>query len=382
MVPPVLVERFAEIFGHTPTFVAAAPGRVNLIGEHTDYNDGFVFPAAISLRLYVAASITNGPSHLASTEFDDTASFDTSIQQPGTVSGWAGYAAGVAWALGQQGFTNLPNVNALVMSEVPIGSGVSSSAALEMAFGALWNEIGGLGLTLSELARIGQLAENRYVGVNCGIMDQMASAMGRDNHAFFLDTRSLEIDFAPLPSNVRIVLCDTRASRALAESAYNERRSQCESAAAVLGVPALRDASLADLDRAGSQVSPLVYQRARHVITENDRCREFAVALREGALDRAGDLMRASHASLRVDYQVTGDALDAMSDAANRAPGVYGARMTGAGFGGACVALVRADDLDAFITATGTAFLAATGREGRFIVCRAVDGARAQPFRA
>lgn len=380
LVPPVLPDLFTQRFGHVPTHVASAPGRVNLIGEHTDYNGGFVFPAAIDLRLTVLARVTDGPSQIASLDYDGVTEFTTDLLLPGSVTGWARYAAGVAWAIGRLDFPRLPNVQALVMSDIPIGSGVSSSAALEMAFATLWNELGGLGLTHPEMAAISREAENHYAGVTCGIMDQMASAMGRADHAFFLDTHTLELQYAPVPHDLRIVLCDTTASRALAASAYNERVQECAAACQATGVDSLRNATLADLDRAGAQLSPTVYQRARHVLTENDRCRAFASALQAGRLDEVGDLMRASHASLRVDYEVTSDALDAMADAANAAPGVIGARMTGAGFGGACVALVQADRIEEFIAATQPRYQTVTGLQGRFTVCRAAPGAIAGPL--
>jgi galactokinase len=371
-----LAEAFANRFGHGPSVVAVAPGRINLIGEHTDYNDGFVFPAAIDMELHVAARRSDGPSHVFSTELGEGASFDVVDLVPGKVVGWAAYGAGMAWVLRQQGFTDLPNVEVVVSSGVPIGSGVSSSAALEMAFGVVWNHIAELALASTELAKLGQRCENQFVGLNCGIMDQMASANGRAGHAMFLDTRSLEIQYAPVPPGVAIMLCDTKKPRALTGSAYNERRSQCEEAARIIGVPALRDASTAALEAGKNRMSDVVYRRARHVVGEDERCLQFKEALEESDLAGIGRLMRESHESLRDDYEVSCGELDVMAEAAWAAPGCIGARMTGAGFGGACVALVEETSVDAFIADTSNAYSCATGINGVFTVCRAVDGAR------
>lgn len=365
---------FSARFGEPPSLVSVAPGRVNLIGEHTDYNDGFVFPAAIDRVTHVAALPTDGPSQLFSLQAGEAEPFDAATIEPGVLTSWSKYAAGMAWALRQSGHA-VQNLKVLVSSTVPMGSGVSSSAALEMAFGVIWNQLGSLGLKNQEIAHLGKTCENKFVGVNSGIMDQMASAMGRDNSAMFLDTRSLEITYAALSPEFSIVLCDTKKPRALSDSAYNERRSQCETAAAALGVPALRDATFAQLEAAKSGLDPVVYRRAKHVITENDRCREFVLALNAGDQEAIGALMRGSHESLRDDYEVSCPELDQMAEAAWNAPGVVGARMTGAGFGGACVALVRSAEVEAFIASVLPAYRLATGLDGEAMVCAAVNGA-------
>lgn len=369
-------ELFKQSFGTEPTVVGIAPGRINLIGEHTDYNDGFVFPAAIDRGLWIAARVTEGPSRLISGQLGEGATFDVATVTPGSVETWTKYPAGMGWALQRASGKTLPNIEAVVDSTIPIGSGVSSSAAIELAFGVVWNHIAGLGIENKELARIGQICENQFVGVNSGIMDQMASAMGKESRAMFLDTRSLEIEYAPVPDGVSVVLCDTKKPRALTDSAYNERRSQCEEACAILGVGKLRDVDLETLEAAKDRMSEVVYRRARHVVTENKRCIDFKAALEAGDLATAGKLVRGSHDSLRDDYEVTGPELDAMADAASAAPGVIGARMTGAGFGGACVALVHTSQLDAFVAATLAAYDAATGRKGEAMACTIVDGAR------
>lgn len=365
---------FVDTFGEEPAIAGVAPGRVNLIGEHTDYNDGFVFPAAIDRGLLIAAKAFEGVSELCSRQTGRGETFDAATIEPGNLSGWAKYPAGVAWALRRNGAT-LPNIRAVVDSTIPMGSGVSSSAAIELAFGVVWNRLAELGLDNPTLAKLGQVCENKFVGVNSGIMDQMASAMGKANHAMFLDTRSLEISYAPVPASVSVVLCDTKKPRALTDSAYNERRSQCEAAAAAMGVGKLRDATLEMLEAAKGSMEDVVFRRARHVITENDRCVAFKDALQNGDLALAGQLMRGSHDSLRDDYEVSCAELDLMADAAAAAKGVIGARMTGAGFGGACVALVHGDQVEAFIAQTLEKYEETSGRKGEAMACGLVDGA-------
>lgn len=368
----VVIDAFRARYGSEPEVVGIAPGRINLIGEHTDYSDGFVFPVAIDRGITVAARRTEGLTQLTSLELGDGQAFDAMAALP-PMDDWAKFAAGMSWVL--RGYGPLPNIEGVVGSDLPIASGVSSSAAIELAFGVVWNHLAQLGLDNKQLAVLGQKCENEFVGVKCGIMDQMASAMGRDSRAMFLDTRSLEIDYAPIPSGLVVALLDTKKSRELADSAYNERRAQCEEACRVLGVPKLRDADMERLLEAKSRTSEVVFRRARHVITENDRCRQFIEAAGRGEVAALGDLLRGSHASLRDDFEVSCFELDAMSDAANAAPGCIGARMTGAGFGGACVALVREAEFDAFSAQTSSAYAAATGREGEILACRVVDGA-------
>ena len=366
---------FVERFGHEPEIVAVAPGRINLIGEHTDYNDGFVFPVAIDRQTWIAAARSEGPSAVHSTELGDAAPFDLVSVAPGTIEDWGKYPAGMGWALRQSGH-HAANLEAVVSSTIPMGSGVSSSAALEMAFAQVWNGLEDLGIANPLLAQLGKVCENGFVGVNSGIMDQMASAMGRKGMAMFLDTRNLHIDYAPVPEELSVVLCDTMKPRALTDSAYNERRSQCELAAKALGVPALRDATLDDLDAKRDSIPDVVYRRARHVITEDARCLAFRDALATNDRHRIGVLMNASHASLRDDYEVSCPELDRMAEAAWSAPGCVGARMTGAGFGGACVALVQSDLVEAFVTATLRGYDVATGLGGEAMACAVVDGAR------
>ena len=362
---------FRARYDAEPEVVTRAPGRVNLIGEHTDYNDGFVFPAAIDREVFLAAQTSQGKTTLFSLELGAGQEFDSADLQPGSVQEWARYAAGMAWALGRHG--QVPNIRGVVHGEVPIGGGISSSAAIEMAFGVAYNHLAALGLGNKELAKLGQVCENQYIGLSSGIMDQMASAMGKAGNAMLLDTRSLDIRYVPIPGDVALVICDTGKARALTESAYNERRSQCEEAAGLLGVKALRDATLTDLDRAG--VSELTCRRARHVISENQRCLDFVAALEAQDYAAIGRLMRESHISLRDDYEVSCPELDAMAESAWRIEGCIGARMTGAGFGGACVAMVLRGAAEEFTSELATAYEQRTGLTGAFLVCETVDGA-------
>ncbi len=367
---------FAERFGGRPEVVVRAPGRVNLIGEHTDYNGGFVFPAAIDRTTWVAARRTKGPTLLHSDALGAADPFHAATVEPGGVAGWTRYAAGMAWAMRSDG--SVPDIEAVVVSDLPMGSGLSSSAAIEMAFGALWNALARFGLDNATLAHRAHQCETQFVGLNCGIMDMMASALGKEGCAMFLDTRSLEVSYAPLPEGTAIVLCDTKTPRELAGSAYNDRRATCESAVAKLGFASLRDLSLEHLLAARETLTDKEFRRAYHVVTEDLRSLQFAEALRRGQTWRIGALMRGSHDSLQVDYEVTSPALDAMAEAAWNAPGCIGARMTGAGFGGACVALVEQNLVDEFAEAARVAYTKAMGSEPEIWSCRAVDGARVE----
>ena len=370
------VEAFRHRYEADPEIVCVAPGRVNLIGEHTDYNEGFVFPAAIDRHVVIAARRATGDgSSIFSLERKGIGQFHVNFVAPGQALDrrWWDYLAGMAWALRDETRQKLPDIDAIVHSTVPIGSGVSSSAALEMACGVMWNELAGIGLSPRELAKLGQRCENQFIGINSGIMDQMASAMGRAGHALFIDTRSLDVQYAPLPKGLAIVLCDTKKPRSLTASAYNERRRQCEAGAAAMSLASLRDATLAALEAA--DLDSVTFRRCRHVVTENARCIEFKAALKMGDREAIGRLMRASHESLRDDYEVSCPELDAMAEAAWGAPGCVGARMTGAGFGGACVALVAKRAVEEFTSATLAAYDRETNLSGEALTCNVADGA-------
>jgi len=336
---------FAERTGREPEGVWAAPGRVNLIGEHTDYNDGFVLPTAID-RLVLAAAGRRGDGRLRlwSLQQQGPADLDLAEVGPGLVDGWAAYPAGVAWALGQAG-VEVGGADLVVDGDVPAGSGLSSSAALECATATALAELHGAELDRPALARLARRAENEVVGVPSGVMDQMVSMLGRAGHALFLDTRSLETEQVPLPleeAGLCLVVIDTRARHRLVDGAYADRRAACEAAAAALGVAALRDATPEQVEAAAGVLGDPGLRRARHVVTENARVLAAAELLRAGELDRLGRLLAASHASLRDDYEVSSPELDAAVEAAVDA-GAVGARMTGAGFGGSAIALVPAE---------------------------------------
>lgn len=270
----------------------------------------------------------------------------------------------------------MPNLEAYVASDLPIGSGLSSSAAMEMAFGVLWQELLRLDLSGRELARLGQQCEHEHIGVQCGIMDQMASALGRAGHAMFIDTRNLDLAYVPIPSTLTIVVCDTMKPRELSDSAYNERRLQTIEASEVLKTCTLRDATAEQIEGGRDQLGEVRYRRARHVQSENERCHRFVDALREGEIDQIYVLMRQSHESLRDDFEVSCPELDAMAEACWQAPGCIGARMTGAGFGGACVALVERGRTSVFREAVSAHYLLhVADRMPRFLVCESADGA-------
>ncbi len=374
-----LRQAFRDRFGHEPSHYAAAPGRVNLIGEHTDYNDGFVLPAAINRYVYLVAAPTSGVTcRLYSETLDEEATFSMARLAPGYPTGFARYAAGIAWALEGAVGRRLTALDVLVSSDLPLEAGVSSSAAFEVAFATLWNTVDSLGLSPIRLAQLAQQSENEYVGLNCGIMDQLASACGKHGHCLLVDTRSLEVRPVRIPPDLAIVVCDTGKARGLTESAYNERWQQCREAAAALGVPALRDADEGLLERHKVSMGDVVYRRARHVITENERVGRFVEALECSDRARVGMLMAASHASLRDDYEVSCPELDAMVAAAKVAPGCVGVRMTGAGFGGCCVALVDQNATEPFVETTQTGYSSRFNLQAKFLVCGASEGAKAQ----
>lgn len=343
-----LVEAFQEHFQEAPTAMAVGPGRVNLIGEHTDYNDGFVLPVALKrdVRL-VFRPRTDRHVRLYSVEYDGWFDFDLDGMAYNDEILWSNYIQGVAWSLIEAGL-QLTGMDAIISGNVPKGSGLSSSAALEIATAHAFIHAANQGgkLTGPQVAKAAQRAENQFVGVNCGIMDQFISMLGQENHALLIDCRSLEYQLVPFPESAALVIGNTKASRSLAGSAYNQRRQQCEEGVARLqtvlpDIKALRDVSTEQLETHKDLLSPVVYRRCRHVVSENERVLQTVAALQRDDLAEVGRLMNASHESLRVDYEVSSDALDVMVEAMRNAPGCYGARLTGAGFGGCTVALVE-----------------------------------------
>ena len=381
MTPDHAVQSFAARFGGAPSVVVRAPGRVNLIGEHTDYNDGFVLPMAIDRAVVIALRPREDRTvHVVSLDYDEEAVFDLDPLTHGG-PGWAEYLKGSAWALGEAG-GDLRGWDGVVTGDVPHGAGLSSSAALELATLRAFAAVADAPWEPARMARLGQRAENAWVGVNCGIMDQMISAAGEAGHALLIDCRTLETDAVPLPEGTVVAILDTGTRRGLVDSAYNERRAACEAAAAVLGVPALRDATLEQLEAARDRLDETVYRRARHVVTENARTQEAAEAMRAGDPERLGALMDASHASLRDDFEVSSGALDRMASLARGAAGCFGARMTGAGFGGCAVALVEAEAAASFVEAVAGAYEGATGERPALYVTPATAGATILPLPA
>lgn len=384
--PDPLASLFQQKFGRPPAFIARAPGRVNLLGEHVDYNDGFVLPAAIDRATYAAfAPSDSEDSTLWAVDFDQKAVFSpetlpAKTQPDGSpLPDWARYPAGMMWALRQAGL-KAPGMEAVFASDVPRGSGLSSSASVEMAFGVAWQQLGGWNLPPMELAKLGQRAENQYVGVNCGIMDQFASACGVENRLLSLDCRSLEWETLPLPEGVSIVVADTTVRRKLTGGEYNKRRAACEQAVQLLqgrlpGIRSLREVSLADFNRLAPDLPAEIEKRARHVVEEIERTRQAIALLRAGEAARFGELMNACHASLRDLYEVSCPELDVMAGIAQSLSGCYGARLTGAGFGGCTVNLVAQEQAEAFAHVLAAGYESQTGLHPKIYICKASAGA-------
>ncbi|MFJ1538025.1 galactokinase [Micromonospora chalcea] len=350
---------FRQRYGAEPAGCWAAPGRVNLIGEHTDYNDGFVLPFALPLRTVVAAAPGPDGRWTVWSELDDEpVEFGTAeADEPGGVDGWAAYVAGVVWALRAAGH-DVPGARLAVASDVPVGSGLSSSAAIESAVLAALVDLGGLDLPAQAWPRLAQRAENDYVGAPTGIMDQSAVIRGRAGHALFLDCRSEEIEQIPFDldaAGLAVLVIDSRAPHRHADGEYAARRRSCERAAATLGVTALRDVDVADVDAALARLDDETRRRVRHVVTENQRVLDTVALLRAGRVRDTGPLLTASHVSMRDDFEITVPEIDTAVEAALSA-GAYGARMTGGGFGGCVLALVDADAADAVAAAVAEAY--------------------------
>lgn len=348
-------DAFVAWTGAAPTVTVRSPGRVNLIGEHTDYNDGFVLPMALPFETVLAASPIPTADHDDLIEITSvgygTARFRVSDAPQDTV-GWARYVHGMAVMLGEAGVPVLSWQGCLA-SDIPIGASLSSSAALEMASGLAMATLAGVTLTPSALARMGQRVENEIIGINSGIMDQLACAGSAAGHASLIDCRSLEVQPAPLPQGSAVVVMDTGTRRELVESEYDDRRRTCEAGAELLGVEALRDASLTQV---ATLTDALVRRRAHHVVSENERTLAAADAMRVGDAALVGRLMNASHASLRDDYEVSGPALNAIVEIAQATDGCLGARMTGGGFAGCAVALTVAEAAETFCESVAAAY--------------------------
>lgn len=361
-------------FREPPRIVVRAPGRVNLIGEHTDYNDGFVLPIAIDREVWIALRPRDdGRVVVRSLDYRESAEFAIDgVAREGR--SWAEYLKGVAWGLTEAGHT-LRGWEGVMGGDVPRGAGLSSSAAVELAGLRAFTAVTDIPWDPPRMALLAQRVENRWIGVQCGIMDQMVVAAGKEGHALLIDCRTLETTPAPLPEEAAVVVLDTATRRGLVDSAYNERRAQCEAAARYFGVAALRDVSVAEFEARGFGLDPVTRRRARHVVTEDERTLEAVGAMGAGDLRRLGELMNASHTSLRDDFEVTNDALDVIVELAQASAGCYGARMTGAGFGGCAVALVNQVHADEFVAGVTDRYRSATGRTPQCYVCHAADGA-------
>lgn len=369
---------FEAVLGYEPTHMIQAPGRVNLIGEHTDYNDGFVLPCAINYQTVVAAAKReDNLVRLVSVDYGDARdefSLDQEIEFQQDKM-WSNYIRGVLQCLQKRGF-EFAGVDIAVSGNVPQGAGLSSSAALEVVIGQTIKELYGIEITQAEIALNGQQAENEFVGCNCGIMDQMISAEGKANHALLLDCRSLETKAVPMPDDMAVVIINTNKKRGLVDSEYNTRREQCEEAAQVFGVKALRDVTIEEFNSRAHELDEVVAKRARHVITENDRTVQAAEALRQDDIRRLGELMAESHASMRDDFEITVKEVDTLVDIVKGVIGDQGGvRMTGGGFGGCIVALVPPALVGDIKATVEREYEAATGLKEDIYVCQATDGA-------
>ena len=381
-----LIQKFQELYGAEGDIrTYFAPGRVNLIGEHTDYNGGHVFPCALTIGTYaVARKRTDRKLRFFSVNFERLGIIESSLDDlvPSRSAGWTNYPKGVMWTFGKRGMEITSGVDILLYGNIPNGSGLSSSASVEVVTGVMLRDLFGFdSLTNIDLALIGQQSENEYNGVNCGIMDQFAVAMGKKDYAIFLDTSDLSYTYAPIKlDHARIVIASSNKKRGLGDSKYNERRAECEAALAELQ-KVVDIKSLGDLtEEAFEQYKDAIKdetrkKRAKHAVYENQRTIQAVAALEVNDIAKFGQLMNASHVSLRDDYEVTGKELDTLVEEAWKIPGVIGSRMTGAGFGGCTVSIVENDAVEPFISKVGEAYKKAIGYAADFYVIDVGEGA-------
>mgnify|MGYP000133445311 FL=1 len=380
---PVLA-KFKELFGDEGEIgVYFAPGRVNMIGEHTDYNGGHVFPCALTIGTYgVARKRDDKKLRFYSMNFENLGVLESSVEglKPEKEADWTNYPKGVMWAFGEKGMKVESGMDLVLFGNIPNGSGLSSSASVEVLTGFILRDMFGFDVTNQDLALIGQYSENNFNGVNCGIMDQFAIAMGKKDHAIFLDTATLKYEYAPIRlENAKIVISCSNKKRGLGDSKYNERRSECETALAelqkVVKINALGDLTEAQFEQYQDAItSPVCQKRAKHAVYENQRTIKAVAALQNNDITLFGELMNASHVSLRDDYEVTGIELDTLVEEAWKIDGVIGSRMTGAGFGGCTVSIVKDDAVDAFIEKVGPAYKNKIGYAADFYVVEIGDG--------
>ena len=373
-----LIEVFKKVYGDGGDIRAYfAPGRVNLIGEHTDYNGGHVFPCALTLGAYgIARKREDNRLRFYSMNFEHLGIIETSLEDlvPSKEAGWTNYPKGVMWAFEGRGYKLPCGLDFLVYGDIPNGSGLSSSAALEVLTGVMLRDMFGFEVSQTELALIGQYSENHFNGCNCGIMDQFASAMGKKDHAIFLDTNTLEYEYAPIVlENAKIVIVNSKVKHSLVDSAYNDRRNECDKALqelkTVVDIQTLGDLTEEAYEQHKSAIAcPVRQKRAKHAVHENQRTIRAVQALKDGDITTFGKLMNASHISLRDDYEVSCEEIDLLVDLAWKTDGVIGARITGGGFGGCTVNIVENDAVDNFITSIGPKYQKSVGHEAEFYV--------------
>lgn len=381
-----LQEKFEELFGtEGETHLYFAPGRVNLIGEHTDYNGGHVFPCALTLGTYgVARKREDNKLRFYSMNFEKLGVIESSLEDlvPSKEADWTNYPKGVMWAFEKKGYKVPSGLDLLIYGNIPNGSGLSSSASLEVLTGLILKDMFGIdSLSMIDIALIGQYSENNFNGMNCGIMDQFASAMGKKNHAIFLDTATLNYEYAEIKlEDAKIVITNSKVKHSLVDSAYNDRRRECEEALKdlqkVIDIKTLGDLSEPEFNRNKRSIAnPIAVRRAQHAVYENQRTIRAVEALKDNDIRLFGGLMNASHVSLRDDYEVSCEEIDILVDLAWETPGVIGSRITGGGFGGCTVSIVKNDAVDNFISSIGAEYKEKVGHEAEFYVVEIGDGA-------
>jgi len=377
-----LTDVFLKVYGTALAGVFRAPGRVNLIGEHTDYNEGFVMPAALDMSTYVAVAPRSDRLLRAySMNFEESFEISLDANNPGASGTWGDYVRGVAGILEIRGH-RLPGADLVILGEVPLGAGLSSSAAIEVATAVALLSTAGIKLERTEIAMICQQAEHLYAGTRCGIMDQFIACHGKKGRAVMLDCRSLDFRLLPLPEKLQLVICNSMVKHELASSEYNTRRAQCEAGVRVLKtvlpeIASLRDVTEMQLNHHRNLLEPVVYRRCRHVVTENDRVQRAGNALQDGDVPEVGHLMYESHRSLRDDYEVSCPELDILVESARPLTGVYASRMTGGGFGGCTINLVEMEHVQNFQREIARTYQQKTGMLPQIFVCQASEGAEA-----
>ena len=382
-----LFEKFKELFGDTSDArLYFSPGRVNLIGEHTDYNGGYVFPCALTIGTYgVAKKRNDNKIHFYSMNLDNFGVIEVTLDDLSYHAeyNWANYPLGVVWAFAEKGYTLDYGFDMVIWGNIPNGSGLSSSASLEVLTGVVLKDLYNIdALTMTDLALIGQYSENNFNGCNCGIMDQFAVAMGKADNAIFLDTSTLNFEYAPVKlKDAKIIITNSKVKHSLVDSAYNTRRQECADALAALqtevSIESLGDLDMETFEKYKSVIGdPIKEQRAKHAVAENQRTIDAVAALKADNIELFGQLMNQSHISLRDDYEVSCEEIDILVDLAWNTPGVIGSRITGGGFGGCTVSIVKNDAIDTFIETIGTAYKEKVGHEAEFYTVEIGDGAR------